>query len=135
MKVFVDTNVWLAGRFRSGLCADLLEALVSTEIEILVDVHVIEEFRRVAVDKLKVEAELLARATDFFHRYTTVVPAAADPAADISDPDDAPIVAAALQASATWFLTGDKALLAVGGINGMRFLDPRSAYERLHGLR
>ena len=28
MKVFVDTNVWLSGRFRPGLCADLLEALL-----------------------------------------------------------------------------------------------------------
>jgi len=50
------------------------------------------------------------------------------------DPDDAPILAAALAADAKLFVTGDKALLALGAVDDMAIVDPRTAYERLRGL-
>jgi predicted nucleic acid-binding protein len=62
------------------------------------------------------------------------LPAAEAPAPDIPDPDDAWIIAAALAAGADWFVTGDRPLLALGGVADMPILDPRSAYMRLRGL-
>jgi len=47
VKVFVDTNLWLAGRFGRGLCADLLEGLIEADFEILLDERVLAEFRRI----------------------------------------------------------------------------------------
>lgn len=134
MKVFVDTNVWLSGRFRPGLCAELLEALVESDAAILLDTRVLDEFMRIARDKLKVDEPLLARAAAFFHQYAVPVPAAAAPTAGVPDPDDAWIIAAALNAGADLFVTGDKALLELGVIEGLPIVSPRAAYERLRGL-
>ena len=134
MKVFVDTNVWVSGRFRPGLCAQLLEALIESGSDILLDERVLDEFMRIARDKLKVDAPLLARAAVFFHQYTAQVPAAGTPTAGIPDPDDAWIIAAALAAGADWFVTGDRALLDLGTVEGLPILSPRTAYERLSGL-
>ncbi|UZR29629.1 putative toxin-antitoxin system toxin component, PIN family [Methylococcus mesophilus] len=134
MKIFVDTNVWLSGRFRPGLCAELLEALVEMDAVILLDERVFGEFRRIARDKLKVDGDTVARAELFFRQYAVVVPAAGQPAAGIPDSDDAWIIAAALSAGADWFVTGDKALLALGEIEGLPVIAPREAYTRLRGI-
>lgn len=53
MKVFIDTNVWLSGRFWPGLCAELLETLVEMDVTILLDDRVLEEFRRIACESSK----------------------------------------------------------------------------------
>lgn len=134
MKVFVDTNVWLSGRFRPGLCAELLETLLESDTAILLDARVLDEFLRIARDKLKVDEPLLARTAAFFHQYAVQVPAAATPAAGVPDPDDAWIIAAALAAGADLFVTGDKALLELGAIEGLPIIAPRTAYQRLRGL-
>lgn len=55
----------------------------------------------------------------------------ADPPADISDPDDAPIVACALAAHTDLFVTGDKTLLAIQSVGAMSIVSPRQMYERL----
>lgn len=65
MKVFIDTNVWLSGRFRPGLCANLLETLLEEGAELLLDERVLTEFQRIARDKLGVDDFLLARAALF----------------------------------------------------------------------
>lgn len=134
MKVFFDTNVWLAGRFRPGLCAELLETLVELDVEILLDERVLAEFRRIARDKLKVAPEALAQAEVFFQHYAQVDRAANEPAQGVPDEDDAWIIAAALAAGADLFVTGDKALLALGLIASLPIVDPRTAYVRLRGL-
>jgi predicted nucleic acid-binding protein len=53
---------------------------------------------------------------------------------EASDPSDALILAAALAAGADLFVTGDKALLDLGEVQGMPILDVRTAYLRLRGL-
>lgn len=134
MRVFVDTNVWLSGRFRPGLCADLLETLLEVDAEILLDERVLAEFRRIARDKLGVDEPALARAEQFFRHFTTVLPAAGEPAAGIPDADDAWIIAAASSAHANCFVTGDKALLDLGQVGTLPIVSPRQAYQRLRGL-
>lgn len=134
MKIFVDTNVWLAGRFRPGLCAELLDTLIELDIEILLDERVLDEFRRIARDKLRVDAEALTESERFFHRYTQVLTAASQTAAGIPGPDDAWIIAAVLAAHADWFVTGDKPLQDLGSIGAMRIISPRTAFLRLRGI-
>jgi len=134
MRVFVDTNVWLAGRFGRGLCADLLDTLVEENVEILLDERVLTEFFRIGRDKFAVDADTLAEAEFFFQRYTTILAASASPAAGIPDPDDAFIIAAALSADAKLFVTGDKALLALQTVRSMQIADPRAIFMRLRGL-
>lgn len=134
MKVFVDTNVWLSGRFWPGLCSELLDTLVELDLTILLDERVLAEFRRIALEKLKVDSAILEQTDVFFQRYAIVLPAAKIPAPDVPDADDAWIIAAALTAKADWFVTGDKVLLDMGHSAGMPIIHPRQAYMRLRGL-
>jgi putative PIN family toxin of toxin-antitoxin system len=134
VRVFVDTNVWLSARFGSGLCADLIDGLIEGGIDVLADPRVVGEFRRIARDKFGVPRDLLDDAMEFFRVHVGIVAEAEAPSAGVPDPDDAWIVAAAIASGATWFVTGDKALLALGRIDAMELLDPRAAYCRLKGL-
>ncbi len=134
MKVFVDTNVWLSGRFWPGLCSELLETLITMDVTILLDERVLQEFRRIAREKLKVEESILEQTDLFFQRHATLLPAAKTPASDVPDPDDAWIIAAAHTANADWFVTGDKVLLDISPFAGMPIIHPRQAYMRLRGL-
>lgn len=134
MRVFVDTNVWLAGRFGRGLCADLLDTLVEENVDILIDERVCMEFRRIGSEKFRVDDRTLDEADIFFRRYTRILPANDHPVSLVPDADDALIIAAALCGSANVFVTGDKALIALESIEGMQVLDPRSMYMRLRGL-
>lgn len=135
MRAFLDTNVWLSARFRPGLCAQLLEMLVEAGAVILLDERVHSEFRWIARDKLHVDESALARADVFFQEYAVIVPAVEHAAPNVSDTEDARIVAAALAAGSTWFVTGDKALLDLSKVEAMSILNPRKAYEHLRGLR
>lgn len=134
MKVFVDTNVWLAGRFGRGLCAELLDTLVEEGVEILLDERVLDEFRRIARDKFCVDVDALQTAEVFFREYAVLLAGAEVPSTGIPDADDAWIVAAALAGDAEWFVTGDKALLDLNQIAALTMISPREAYTRLRGL-
>jgi predicted nucleic acid-binding protein len=132
VRVFIDTNVWLSARFRPGLCADLAEALIESGTEeVLADRRVIEEFTRIAIGQFGVPRGLLEDALQFFRLYVVIVEAAEEPSATVPDPDDAWIVAAAVTAGATWFVTGHWPLLALGRIGEMESLEPRQAYLRI----
>jgi putative PIN family toxin of toxin-antitoxin system len=134
VRVFVDTNVWLAGRFGRGLCADLLEALIDEEIEILLDERVLAEFRRIGRDKFAIDDSTLDEADLFFNRYATILSASPTPTVNVPDPDDAFIISAALSADASIFVTGDKALLGLESLGRMQIVDPRTIFMRLRGL-
>lgn len=131
MRVFVDTNVWLAGRFGRGLCSDLLDLLVLEDVDTVLDERVREEFRRIAVDKFGVDAQTLEVADGFFRRHTRIVKAAQQQTPGIPDPDDAWIIAAAIEHEADVFVTGDKALLALGRIERLAIVDPRALFMLL----
>jgi predicted nucleic acid-binding protein len=52
----------------------------------------------------------------------------------IPDPDDVPVLAAALAFHAACVVTGDKALLDPGSVAGMAITAPRKAFETLLGV-
>lgn len=132
MRVFLDTNVLLSAFFGSGLCARLFEALLESEHDILVGEPVSREFVRIARDKFKVEDVALAPALEVLRRQA-LAPATDKALGSIPDPDDAPILACALAAHADLFVTGDRALLGLGVVEGLAIIDPRSAWMRLFG--
>ena len=133
MKVFPDTNVWLSGLLGSGLCARLFDALVMADCDIIVGESVLEEFFRIAESKFRMPNDDITSLIVFM-REQTVVPCVEMPMEGIPDPDDAPIIAAALAAGADLFVTGDKALLELGQVEGLPIVTPRAAFLTLRGL-
>jgi len=138
VKLFFDSNVLVAGLIARGLCADLV--LLATSLYDLGQARAIyspvveAEAIRILRDKLRVSDQDLEKARRFFAAIECVAEAEWQAPETFPDSSDAPIVGAALAAGADWFVTGDKALLALGQVEGLPIVSPRTAYLRLRGL-
>ena len=64
-------------------------------------------------------------------RVATVVPVSAAIVGVVSDPNDDPILATAVSAQARYLVSGDKAVLAVGQVQGIPILTARQLYDQL----
>lgn len=136
MKIFFDSNVWISAFALRGFCTDLLEIVLETpgEHDLWTSDQVIAEVMRTLDAKFTLSDAARHRAKRILATAQMAVPGKWRPADDFPDPDAAPILAAALAAGAEIFVTGDKALLALGAIEGLPIVDPRVAYLRLRGL-
>ncbi|MCX8085392.1 MAG: putative toxin-antitoxin system toxin component, PIN family [Rhodocyclaceae bacterium] len=132
MKVFLDTNVLASALATRGLCAELFEAVL-VEHELLASEALLEELFSILMAKLGTPCEVAAAYVQLLRDTATLVEAAGTLPAGIPDPDDAPLVAAAVAAEAC-FVTGDKALLAWGETVGLPILSPRQFWERTRFL-
>ncbi len=134
MKVFLDTNVCLSAFFGHGLCTELLDyLLLEQRHHILVSAPVIAEFQRIATDKFRVPYDEVVAVRAFLDDFLVSDKPAPLPG-DFPDPDDAPIIGAALAAGADLFITGDKALLALDTVENLPIRSPRDAYILLRDL-
>ena len=115
MKAFFDTNVYLAGLISSGLCTNLINNLAHHgALEVVTSQRVLAELERHLLGKFKWSAVDTASALDLIKSGYGYVPASESPIGSpkpCPDPDDAWILADALAADCTHFVTGDKALL------------------------
>jgi uncharacterized protein len=129
VKVFLDTNVLASALATRGLCADLFESVLA-EHELIVSPLLLTELKRILTTKLRISAEV---TRDYIALLTAEGVTVATPSVipkGIPDPDDAPLIAAALASGAECFVTGDKALLALGAVEGLLILSPRQFWER-----
>ncbi len=130
MRVFLDTNVLVSAFATRGLCADVLRT-VMTEPELMVSALVLSELERVLQTRIGVPAPTVQAIIIFLRRFP-IAPVPADmPLLPISDPDDRPILAAALGADVDVFVTGDRELLALEGQVELTVTDPRGFWNLL----
>ncbi len=134
MKVFLDTNVVVSGLGTRGLCADLLR-LVLTRYELIVSELVLEEVKRVLLDKFGLPSEDVRRIEAFLRSFR-VVPTPPDtsglPLGRLQDENDRKILAAAIEAKADVFVTGDSDLLALADqMPRPRIMAPRGFLESM----
>ncbi|MGB5148218.1 MAG: putative toxin-antitoxin system toxin component, PIN family [Porticoccaceae bacterium] len=138
MKVLLDSNVWVSALVARGLCADLLRVALRRHglagFELLLSDAVRSETLRILRDKFKATEAGLDAARAVMGLAREVAQGDWQPPAAFPDPDDVVIVGAALAAGADLLVTGDKALLELGVIEGLPIIAPRAAYERLRGL-
>ena len=122
MRVFLDTNVLVAAFATRGLCADLFR-VVAAEHSLLIGEPVVAELKRILGSKLRMPAA--APAVEHHHRLGAGVDLG------IGDAADDRVVACALAAGAELFVTGDKALLALGQVASLPLIAPRECWQRL----
>lgn len=133
MRIFPDTNVLLSAFFGNGLCSELMERLLESDHTLIIGEPAAREFVRIAKEKFKVTPASLAYALEVLRRLQPA-PAAAELPEGIPDPDDGPVIACALAAGAGIFITGDKALFKLDGVQGMGIVSPRE-FLRQFGAR
>ena len=131
MRVFLDTNVLVAAVAARGLCADLFEILLQSQ-ELLTSEQVLDEVDRVLRTKLGMPTAIVDAFVGLIEdEAEKVVPGGALPS--VADPDDGPIIAAAINGGADAFVTGDNALLQIGNCDGLQIVSPRAFYGLLSG--
>ncbi len=135
MKLLFDSNVWVAAFGTHGLCKQLVEqAIVLDEaaaIELVLCPAVRQEVMRILEHKFRLGMDELARARRILSEIATVPDGVWQPADAFPDPDDVPIIGAALAVGVDLFVTGDKALLELGEVEGLSIVTPRTAFLKL----
>ena len=128
MKVFLDTNVLASALATRGLCAELFESVL-TGHDLLASSELLAELRRILITKLLIPADTAYAFISLIEANATSLTTPAEFPAGIPDPDDAPLIAAALDGGAECFVTGDKALLDLDSVAGMPVITPRRFWE------
>lgn len=129
MRVFLDTNVLASALATRGLCADLFESILA-EHDLLTCVAVLVELERILASKFRLPAELVRNYIELVEGAAEGIGDAVELPLAVPDPDDAPLLAAALAGHAGCFVTGDKALLELGEVAGLPILSPRQFWEK-----
>ncbi|MFN3752399.1 MAG: putative toxin-antitoxin system toxin component, PIN family [Thiobacillus sp.] len=128
MRVFFDTNVWLSAALFPGLCSELLLRCVE-------EGHVLLTSTLVRAEAVAVLAEKFPWRDDAPALFEAVWQAA-ECVADVAPAEedaDARLVAAAVEAGAGLFVTGDMRVQSWEQSGGMRIVSPRQAWETLFG--
>ena len=131
MKILLDTNVLVAAFATRGLCQDVLQ-IVLAEHRLLVGKTILDEFKRILRDKLRMPDRQIEEVVLFVLEQSEVVSPAVPAAWPKNDPDDRWVVAAALDGSAELVVTGDKDLLSASCGEELRIVTPRGFWNLLH---
>ena len=128
MRVFLDTNVLVSAFVSRGLCTDLLKIVLGEHVP-LVSSLVVEELERILRDKLHSPETALESALSILDNVETVPNPTAVPVKPGFDESDATILAAAIEAEADIFVTGDRDLLAAAKGSTVPVVSPRTFME------
>jgi putative PIN family toxin of toxin-antitoxin system len=132
MKVFFDSNVYVAEALLGGAAEQMIAATVAARWRIYCSRYVLDETRRVLADKLKFSARLASLTQTRARRRSEVV---AEPTASRHfvprDPADSPILRAALAPGVDLIVTNDSHLLALNPYHGVRLVSMTAYFDLL----
>jgi putative PIN family toxin of toxin-antitoxin system len=134
VRVLLDTNVLVSAYATRGLCADVLRVILS-EHEMVVAEVVLEELERVLFTKIGLPHGMVAEILEALREHPVQPRPAGEPDhPDVADPDDAWVLASAIEARVEVLVTGDPDLLDVADdVAGIRILSPRGFWSLLRG--
>lgn len=130
MKVFFDTNVYVAEALLGRAAGRLIEATERAGWRVYISPYVLNEMVRVLTDKLGFSRRLalLSRARAFRRAAPVDPPPSKHQVPD--DPNDGPILRAALHAGVDYLVTNDRHLLVLNPYEGLRIIS-MGDYERV----
>jgi uncharacterized protein len=130
MRVFFDTNVLVSAFTARGLCADLFKGTIVSCTLVISD-PLLAEMRRILADKFKARRDDVDEAISTIEEDGENAPDGAILDIRIKDRDDILILSSAFHGRADYFITGDKEVLALKEVDGMRILSPRQFWDVL----
>lgn len=136
MKIFFDTNVYVAEALLGRTAEQMLDATERGSWRIYTSAYVGEELQRVLTEALDFSRRLAILSRRRVLRRATVVKPGASRHEVADDAHDSPILQAALAAGVDYLVTNDAHLLDLSPYEGLRILS-MSDYRRLlvdHGL-
>lgn len=133
MRVFLDTNVLVAGFATRGLCAELVEIVIADH-QLVLGSRTMTELRRVLRSKIGLPPASVSAIADFLAEQAEGLVRAHAPVDATVDPDDAWVLAEALAGNANVFVTGDRGILEMGKVGSMPVHSPRQFWQLLKDL-
>lgn len=130
MRVFLDTNVLVSAFATRGLCADVLRVVIA-EHELVVGEVVLEELRKVLLEKFKVPPEHATQVEDLLRSYEVLPMPETMDALELRDKSDRWVLANARAGNIDVLVTGDADLLEVARKAGVRIISPRGFWNEL----
>ncbi len=132
MKAIIDTNVFISGIFWKGPPHQILMGWKNGDFKLVVSPSIFEEYQRVLM-------ELSSRFGDLeYHSILDLISFHAEFVTDLkfpkpicTDPDDDKFIGAALSSKTDYIVSGDKALLALNGFQGLKILKPKSFLDQI----
>jgi len=130
VRIVLDTNVLISGIFFNGPPARILDAWAADRVRFVASPKILEEYQRVAVElgrkypQIQVQPVLAVLTTT-----CEICLAGPLPEQVCSDANDDKFLACALSAGVSTVVSGDKALLAVSGFQGIEVVKPKVFVE------
>jgi len=127
LRVLFDTNVLISAVLFGGVPGSVLDAARRGEVSGFVSLHILGEFREVLMrPRFGVSEHLADALAEEIAGFCEVMAVERAEVAWSADPDDDPVVEAAVRAEVDVVITGDTHLLDLE-VSGVRFLAPSAA--------
>ena len=130
MRVFFDTNVYVAEALLGAGAAEIVTAAEAAGWRIYVNRYVLDELERVLTERLGFSRRLALLSRQRITRRATEVEPGASHHGVPSDDADTPILRAAVAAGADYLVTNDRHLLEVDPYEGLRIIS-RTDFRQL----
>jgi uncharacterized protein len=131
MKVFFDTNVYVAEALLGGAAEEMLERTVRARWRIIASDYVLDETERVLSEKLGFSRRLARLTRGRIRRRAVSVGTPATGHEVAGDPADSPILRAALAAGADLLVTNDAHLLALNPYQSLKIISMTDYFRLL----
>lgn len=124
MKVVLDSSVLVAAFIsRAGVCANVMEDVLAHH-ELALSSYILDELTRKLTEKFDFRVADVREVRRFLEEAVEVVAAASLPPDSCRDPEDVPVLGAAVSANADVLITVDNDLLVLGEFRGIRIAKP-----------
>lgn len=123
MRIVFDSNVWIAALVTSGTSADVIQEALRLS-EVFISPYILQEVDRILARKLEATREERRRTREWLEAVCQVVDPPPRPHLACRDPEDLPILWLALAIHADLLVTGDRDLLDLKDLQGIRIIPP-----------
>src|SRR5262245_35925658 len=131
MKVFFDTNVYVAEALLGEVADEMLAATERAAWRIFANTCLLDELERVLTEKLGFSRRLAILSRQRIVRRAKLIEPGASRHEVPQDITDSPILRAALAAGADYLVTNDRHILALNPYEGLRIVPMAEYYQLL----
>ena len=135
LRVVIDTNLIISGTAKSNTIPNrLLEGWRKKEFLLITSIPILSEIKEV-LDRKEIQAHFFLKPEDIrdliqaLSTQTIITSGALEVDIVKDDPDDNKFIAAAVERSASYIISGDRDLLDIGDYEGIKIMEARNFLE------
>ena len=131
IKVVLDTNVFISALFWKGAPYQIFKRILEGAILNFVSPQILEELKERLLDKFKLPPEKVKEFLEIIVFSSQIVYPKKKLNIVKKDPEDNKILECALEAKASFIISGDKHLLEIKEYKGIKIVTPREFISRI----